>query len=126
MPDQLDFPRHPAKRSQLVMIILAVLTIPFGVGVIFLAIVLYRYYVDLYSFDGEFVRNNTGIISRDMQSVRIGDLRQIGLNQGIVGRILGYGTLSFSTAGTEGAEVVWKNIRSPSVYHAHFEDLIRS
>lgn len=122
----MDYPRHPAKRSQITLILLGIITLPFVIGIIPLVLAVWRHYSHTYESDGEVVRHNFGIISRDLRSVRIKDLREIGLRQSIVGRILNYGTLTFDTAAGNDREVSWLGVRNPATLREHFESAMRS
>ena len=122
----MDYPAHPAKRAQLGLIVVGILTLPIIVGVFVLAAVAWRHYSNLYSCDGEFVRSNIGIVSRDSRTVRIRDLREVGLKQSIMGRILNYGDLTFDTAGGDSKEVLWWGVRGAPDLSAHFEELMRA
>ena len=121
----MNYPRHPAKRAQLGLILVGVLTLPIGVGLIFLITATWRHYSNTYSADGELVRANIGIISRDARSVRVSDLREIGLQQTILGRMLNYGTLTFDTAAGHGREVRWWGVEDAFLLREHFEEKMK-
>jgi len=70
------------------------------------------------------VRSHHGIIARRQQSVRINDLRSVGLDQGIVQRLLGVGDLSFYTSGSAVAEVRFHGIREPAQWRDQVNNLI--
>lgn len=57
-----------------------------------------------------------GFILRTKDSVRIDDIRSIKIDQSesLAQRILGIGTVEFSTAGSTGAEVIFYNVSSPA------------
>ena len=56
-----------------------------------------------------------GLVSRDAHSIKYRDIRGVNLQQDILDRLLGVGTIEFHTAGTDEAEVVFSRI-AHSVY----------
>lgn len=66
-----------------------------------------------FTIDDSRVSRHYGIISRNQQSVRIRDVRSVELDQGILQRILGVGTLAFYSAGSDNAEVRFIGIKRP-------------
>lgn len=86
-----------------------------AIGLALLVILLlYRHYAHLYYIEEGRVEHQVGIIGRHIRSVRLADLRNVNLRQGIVERILGIGTLEFSSAGGSGIEVSWAGVRDPA------------
>lgn len=75
-------------------------------------VVLKHYYYTYRIHDGKIERQK-GLIARDVHSVRITDLRNTNLNQGVVGRVLNFGDVEFSTSGGGGIEVRFRNIPRP-------------
>jgi hypothetical protein len=64
-----------------------------------------------YYVSGERVEVEWGIIGRNSKEVRIVDIRSMDVHQkGLLG-FLGVGTLDFSSSGTDGVEVQFKNVR---------------
>ena len=59
------------------------------------------------------VRRSVGIISRDESSVNLRDIRNVQLQQGPIQRLLGYGDVSFSTAGTGDVEIRFGKVSRP-------------
>jgi len=55
-----------------------------------------------------------GIISRKTHEVSIRDIRSINMNQGIVERLFGLGSVQIGSAGTGGIEVEFKGIENPT------------
>jgi hypothetical protein len=53
----------------------------------------------------------------------LADLRNVNLRQGIVERMLGIGTLEFSSAGGSGIEVSWSGVRDPADLKRRIESL---
>ena len=59
------------------------------------------------------VMAKVGIISRKTREVAVRDIRSINMNQGILERIFGLGTVQIGSAGTGGIEVEFKGIKNP-------------
>ena len=78
-----------------------------------LPFVCYRRYAHLYSIQNGRVEHHKGILARNVKSIRVKDIRNINLRQGVVGRLLGIGTLEFSSAGGAGIEVTWWGVLNP-------------
>ena len=117
---------RPAWRAVLPLptLIILLMLMPFvGVDVAFLLLIVvlltilpfacYRRYAHLYSIQNGRVEHYKGILARNITSIRVKDIRNINLGQGIVGRLLGIGTLEFSSAGGAGIEVAWWGILNP-------------
>ncbi|HHI71459.1 MAG TPA: PH domain-containing protein [Rhodobacteraceae bacterium] len=77
-----------------------------------------------YIVSPEGVEARAGIIARDSVQVRFSDIRSIGLRQGLIDRLLGVGTLEFSSAGTGGVDVRFINIPSPMKIRQWIEKLM--
>ena len=71
-----------------------------------------RYYNDLYIFGQRRAIKLHGVLSLRLKrsSICFADIREISLNQGLFGRIFGFGTLSLSTAATDQKELVFHDI----------------
>lgn len=78
-------------------------------GVIALSI-LYRRYSWKFTITTELIESRHGIIARDVESIRVKDLRNINLRQSLFQRIFGVGDLEFSSAGGAGIEVMFHGI----------------
>ena len=66
-----------------------------------------------------------GIISRNTNTIDFEDVRDIGVRQGILGRILSYGTVTVSTAGTGGVEIDFKKVKNPVGVQNRLQDINR-
>ena len=86
-------------------------------------LLLYRHYAHRYYVDEGRIEHQVGIIGRQIRSVRLMDLRNVNLRQSIVERLLGIGTLEFSSAGGSGIEVRWKGIDDPAETKRRIETL---
>lgn len=134
---------RPAWRSQpglLLLIVLCMVVVLVGladpgtwggvvslVGLIAMAalvlLLLYRHYAHRYYVEEGRIEHQVGIIGRHIRSVRLADLRNVNLRQGIVDRMLGIGTLEFSSSGGSGIEVSWKGVRGPVELKRRIETL---
>jgi uncharacterized membrane protein YdbT with pleckstrin-like domain len=66
-----------------------------------------------YRISGGTISATYGILSQETHEIDVRDIRDIVLRQSLAGRILGYGTLEFSSAGRDTAEVVFEGIPDP-------------
>jgi len=78
-----------------------------------LLVVLYRHYAWTYSIRNGNIESQRGIIGRDVQSIRIEDLRNVNVRQSIVQRIFKVGDVEFSSAGGAGIEVAFRGVPNP-------------
>jgi uncharacterized membrane protein YdbT with pleckstrin-like domain len=84
-----------------------------GVFVYLIAVVTYRRYSWAYKIDNETIESREGLIARKVKSIRVQDLRNINVNQSLMGRIVGVGDVEFSSAGGSGIEVVFRGVDKP-------------
>lgn len=70
-------------------------------------------YAYRYLITDSYIRTNYGIVSRERDKIRISDIRNQRVVQSIWERMLGYGHLELSTAGTANVEVRLENIAHP-------------
>ena len=82
-------------------------------ALIALTVLLYRHYVWSFRIADSAIESCYGIISRNVHSIRIRDLRNINVRQSILQRILGIGDIEFSSAGGAGIEVTFVGIAAP-------------
>jgi membrane protein YdbS with pleckstrin-like domain len=67
------------------------------------------------------VEMTSGIVSRSTSEVRVNNIRTVAMEQGIIERIFGLGTVKIGSAGTDGYEVVFFGVTSPS----RVKDIVR-
>lgn len=89
---------------------LLLLTLP--VGVLFL-IIAYRHYSSRFTIEDGNIESRNGIIAREVNSIRIADVRNINVKQSLSDRILFVGDIEFSSAASDNAEVMFKGISRP-------------
>jgi uncharacterized membrane protein YdbT with pleckstrin-like domain len=59
------------------------------------------------------IRSKNGLIAKDESEIRVVDVREVGISQSIIQRLLGIGNVSFASAGTAGVEVTFEGISKP-------------
>ena len=91
----------------------AVLVMLAAIFVYLIAVVVYRRFSWRYTIDGDTVESREGVIARNVQSIRIQDLRNINVKQSLVQRLLRVGDVEFSSAGGGGVEVVFFGVEYP-------------
>ena len=89
---------------------IAVLAGLFALGVLTL---LYRHYSWAFTIDDSTIESSRGIIARDVNSIRIEDVRNINVKQSIIQRVLFIGDVEFSSAGGSGIEVAFCGVSRP-------------
>lgn len=77
-----------------------------------------------FTVKGSRIIRQYGIISRNQQSVRIEDLRSIELSQTVLQRILNVGVISFYSAGSASAEVVFFGVKGPAELKQQINDMM--
>lgn len=90
-----------------------VLVVLAAVFVYLLATIVYRRFSWRYTIDAVTIESRKGLIARNVQSIRIQDLRNINVSQSLVQRVLGIGNVEFSSAGGGGVEVVFFGVDDP-------------
>lgn len=115
---------RPAFRNYIVQLGFGVLLLPvYGLGLIFLIGPIYQRLSNSYHIENGRIENKKGLISRDINSIKLNNLRSINLKQGIFQRIVGTGNLEFSSSGGAGVEVVFKGVKKPTDLKRQIEDL---
>ena len=93
-----------------VQIVLALIGVPLLVLVGF---IVYRQHVWTFTIRGGAIESCKGILGRDVQSIRVQDLRNVNVRQTIWQRLLGVGDVEFSSAGGAGVEVTFYGVSDP-------------
>jgi len=78
-----------------------------------LVVVFYRHYAWTYTIRKGSIESRRGIIGRDVQSIRVEDLRNVNVHQSIVQRLFKVGDVEFSSAGGAGVEVTFRGVPDP-------------
>src|SRR3989344_7552029 len=93
-----------------VQIVLALIGVPM---LVLVAVIVYRYHVWTFTIRGGTIESCKGIIGRDVQSIRVQDLRNVNVRQSFFQRLFGVGDVEFSSAGGAGVEVTFYGILDP-------------
>ena len=99
------------------------LIIAAGLLPVLLIPILYRKYAWLYTIDSENIESSHGIISRDLNAIRIKDVRNINVRQTVMQRLLSIGDVEFSSAGGGDVEVIFYGVPAPVVLKDRVQDL---
>jgi uncharacterized membrane protein YdbT with pleckstrin-like domain len=68
-----------------------------------------------------------GIIARDQVKIRFDDIKTVGINQGIIERLLGIGTIHLASAGTNGeVDIIFRNLVNPVQVRQRVQKLMHS
>lgn len=76
-----------------------------------------------YMIDENKIESTYGLISREVQSIRLQDLRNINLKQSFLQRVMNTGDLEFSSSAGSGIEVVFKGVSRPVKLKRHVEEM---
>ncbi|MGB4059593.1 MAG: PH domain-containing protein [Burkholderiaceae bacterium] len=104
--------------SFFVWIILGIITIPGGIGLVILLAVYLKYISTELAFTDKRVIAKFGFIRRKTIEMRIEKVESIQVDQGLMGRLLNYGTLIVSGAGNPQAPI--PNISKPMEFRKSF------
>ncbi len=114
----------PAWRNYILELTVGIFLLPvYGIGIIFLIYPIYQRLSNTYNIKNGRVENRKGLISRNISSIKLNNLRSINSKQGIFQRIVGTGDLEFSSSGGGGVEVIFKGVKKPLAIKRKIEDL---
>lgn len=86
---------------------------------------IYSYFSEKLFFDEDGVVHRRGIIAQTQVQIRFGDIKTIGVTQGILERFLGIGSIHLDSAGTNGeVDIEFKNIIDPISMRRDIQRLI--
>jgi uncharacterized membrane protein YdbT with pleckstrin-like domain len=101
------------------LILFGVLLLPvFGLGLILLIRVWLVYRTTELAITNKRIVSRTGIISRDVMELRLDKIESIQVGQGVLGRILNYGSIMI--AGTGGDKTPIESIADPLLFQKNF------
>ena len=89
----------------------SVVLVALGIGV--LVLTYFQYRTHLYAITSEQVFHRSGILSRNIDQVRMEQVQNTSCNQSIVERLLSFGTVQLDTAGTANIELNLWGIHRP-------------
>jgi hypothetical protein len=75
--------------------------------------VAYEWLVERYRVEGDVVARSRGIIARSVDQLVLQDIRTVSMDQSLIARMIGYGTLRFASAGTAEDDVTFHRIKNP-------------
>jgi uncharacterized membrane protein YdbT with pleckstrin-like domain len=104
-----------------VVMVITIILSPIGLIVILLGVV--RMYRRRYSVTTERVKSDDGFISHVTRDAELDKIQDTLVKQNFLGRILNYGDLYFSTAGSTGYEIMFDNVADPEGLKAKIRDL---
>ena len=84
-----------------------------GLGLVFIAVGVWKMKSRKYEVTNERVRVTRGLISHSMSEADLDKITDIVIEQGLIGRLLNFGTLFFNTAGGGYYEIVYHNVDDP-------------
>jgi uncharacterized membrane protein YdbT with pleckstrin-like domain len=84
-----------------------------GLGLVFAGVGLWKLYARRYEVTSERVRATRGLVSHSISEADLDRITDVVVEQGVVGRVLNFGTLYFNTAGGGGYEIVFYNVDDP-------------
>jgi membrane protein YdbS with pleckstrin-like domain len=86
---------------------------------------IYSYFAVKMCFDEDGVILKKGIIAQTQVQIRFGDIKTIGVQQSILDRVLGIGTLHLDSAGTNGTvDIIFENLVNPVYMRRRIQWLI--
>ena len=88
--------------------------------IIFIKMMINKWTTERVLTDSRYIQK-TVWISRDTEEISIYKIEELDLSQTILGRILGYGSISVS--GTGSGNIVLKSIDDPLIFQKHLNDL---
>ena len=88
--------------------------------IIFLKMMINKWTTERVLTDSRYIQK-TVWISRDTEEISIYKIEEVDLSQSILGRILGYGSISVS--GTGSGNIFLKSIDDPLIFQKHLNDL---
>lgn len=114
MAEQIVWKGGRSPLSLLSYWIIGVLTIILlGLGLVILFLGVIEMYKKRYYITSERIKLETGFFSRVRVDAELDKIQDTLVKQNIWGRLLNYGDLYFSTAGSYGYEIVFQNVSGP-------------
>lgn len=92
---------------------LAVAALGVLIALFMLAPGVYEHYAWRYLIADRSIECHHGILSREVQAIRLRDLRNVNVRQSLLQRLLDVGDVEFSSAGGSGIEVAFRGVVDP-------------
>lgn len=96
---------HVSWLSQFWYILIGVLTLPIGVGVIFLLIAVINVWTTELAITNRRIIAKTGLIRRNTIELKVTRVESLGVDQGILGRIFNFGSITIKGTGGSNAPI---------------------
>jgi len=112
-PESILWQGSPTNWAYAAHYILAILLIPFVIGIPILIWVILDRRCTVYTVSNKRVVQKRGIIGKALSEVDLKDIRNVVLQYGVLGRLLGFGNLGLATAGTGGIEILMRGCKNP-------------
>ena len=100
-------------RNRPISFVLVLLLIPWGSGLIILAIWYLKVLGTRLVVSSERVTLRTGVLSKHINEVRHRDIRNVQISQGPLQRLFGVGTIGIASSGHGGIEIIVHGMRDP-------------
>ena len=97
---------------------------PIIIALLMIGSILISRYSCFYTLTNKKAISKVGLIRRDERSAPISKITDTRVSQGVWQRLLGYGNVQISTAGSSGYEVNFININNPYYVKTQIDDLI--
>jgi len=120
----VEYDSRPAWRVYWFAILIGVLSLPIGIGALILLWVAVQRYGSRYTIEKNKIECRSGIISKDLRSIRLENLRDVRLKQSIMQRLFLVGDLAFSSSGQSIEEVTFSGISKPQALKDGVEDYL--
>jgi len=114
-PEKKIWVGHPSGLYYLAYWVFGILLLPFyGIGLVLIIYAILDQRTRVFTHTSRKVMAEVGIISRTTNEVAIRDIRSINMNQSILERIFGLGSVQIGSAGTGGIEIRFIGIKNPA------------
>lgn len=121
----VEYDSRPAWRNYWFAILIGVISIPaFGFGLLILLWVVVQRYGNRFYIERSKIESRAGIISKDLRSIRLENLRDVHLKQTVFQRIFSVGNVAFSSSGQSAQEVIFFGIPNPQALKDEVEDYL--
>ncbi|MDP6459309.1 MAG: PH domain-containing protein [Candidatus Hydrothermarchaeota archaeon] len=107
------------------LIYLGIITIFWGVGIIFFVLAYRGRINSKYIITNKRVYSKYGIIRRIVRDAPHEKIHDTAIIQGVIGRMVNIGDLRFNTAGGYASEIIFKGVSDPLRVNAHARDLTK-
>lgn len=96
---------HVSWLSQFWYILLGVITLPMGIGVLFLLIAIINVWTTELAITNRRIIAKTGLIRRNTIELKVNRVESLGVDQGILGRIFNFGSIVVKGVGGSNAPI---------------------